>query len=215
MSTLPLARLERHDLCDLALVLGPDAPTLCEGWQSRELVCHLLVRETRPLGAAGLVVPALSGLTERSMARMARHDFAVLVERLRDPGLTPYALPPVERLLNTAEYFVHHEDLRRGQPDWRPRELAPDDEDRLWTIARTMGRLQVRRAGVAVRLAAPRDGGHHAHSADLGGRGEPVVVTGRPSELLLFLFGRAQLHDVRFEGSDAAVATLKGASLGL
>ena len=40
MST-SLARRERDALCDLALLLGPDAPTLCEGWDARDLVTHL------------------------------------------------------------------------------------------------------------------------------------------------------------------------------
>ncbi len=52
------------------------------------------------------------------MARLARQDFAVLVERLRGHGLTPMALPPVDKLFNTVEYFVHHEDLRRAQEGW-------------------------------------------------------------------------------------------------
>ncbi|WP_121252633.1 TIGR03085 family metal-binding protein [Nocardioides ferulae] len=214
MDTPSLARRERHDLCDLALVVGEDAPTLCEGWQAKELICHLLVRETRPLGAAGLVVPGLARLTDRSMARMARHEYAVLVERLRDPGLTPYALPPVERLANTAEFFVHHEDLRRGQSGWEPRTLDAADERRLWAIARMMGRMQVRRAGVAVRIVDPGGPGRPGSAADLGGKGERVTVAGAPSELVLFLFGRDQLHGLEFEGSEGAVATLKGASLG-
>ena len=120
MSRLSLARRERHDLCDLALQLGADAPTLCGDWDAKDLVAHLIVRESSPLGAAGIAVPLLAGLAEREMARVARRDFEVLVERLRDPGLTPYALPAVERVFNTLEYFVHHEDLRRAQPE-RPR----------------------------------------------------------------------------------------------
>src|SRR5690606_40060129 len=106
--TEPLARRERHALCDLALEVGPDAPTRCEGWDVRDLVCHLLVRERSPWGAAGLVLPPLSGLTDRAMAARAEEPFDDLVRRLRSPGLSPYALPVVERAANTAEYFVHH-----------------------------------------------------------------------------------------------------------
>ena len=108
--TSPLARRERHKLCDLALTVGAEAPTLCGDWTVKDLVAHLLVRENRPLAAAGIVVPPLSGLTERSMERMAREDFGVLVEKLRDPGLTMYRIPPAEVAFNTLEYFVHHSD---------------------------------------------------------------------------------------------------------
>ena len=40
------------------------------------------------------------------------------------PGrLSPFALPGVDKLLNTTEYVVHHEDVRRAQPGWEPRAL--------------------------------------------------------------------------------------------
>jgi len=36
---------ERLELCDLLLELGPDAPTLCEGWTTADLAAHLVLRE--------------------------------------------------------------------------------------------------------------------------------------------------------------------------
>ena len=39
---------ERHLLCDELLRLGPDAPTKCEGWDTRDLAAHLVIREERP-----------------------------------------------------------------------------------------------------------------------------------------------------------------------
>ncbi len=55
-----LARSERAALCDLALQVGADRPTLCEGWTVKDLVVHLLVREGSP-AAVGIVVPPLAG----------------------------------------------------------------------------------------------------------------------------------------------------------
>ena len=43
-----VAATERADLCDLFRAVGPDAPTLCEGWTTRDLAAHLVVRERRP-----------------------------------------------------------------------------------------------------------------------------------------------------------------------
>ncbi|MCW2845315.1 MAG: hypothetical protein JWN22_3231 [Nocardioides sp.] len=211
MSTPSLARRERHDLCDLALALGEDAPTLCGEWSAKDLVAHLLVREHRPLGAAGITVPFLAGLTDREMARMARKDFAVLVEKLRDPGLTPYALPGLEQLLNTVEYFVHHEDLRRAQPGWAPRELDPADESRLWSAARVAGRGLVRPAGVPVRLRRSDTGS----TATLRRGDDPVVVTGPPSEIVYFLLGRDQVRGLELEGPADRVERLRAADLGI
>jgi len=150
--TLPLARRERHELCDLALTVGEDAPTLCGDWTAKDLVAHLLVRENRPWSAAGIVVPALSGLTDKSMERMSRQDFGVLVEKLRDPGLTAYRLRPVEVAFNTLEYFVHHEDIRRAQPGWEPRSMDAADVDQLWKLGKGSGRLMARRVGVPFRI---------------------------------------------------------------
>ena len=210
MSTPSLARRERLALCDLALALGEDAPTLCGDWSAKQLVEHLLVREHSPLGAAGIAVPALAGLAEREMARTGRRDFGVLVERLRTPGLTPYALPPVERTLNTLEYFVHHEDLRRAQAGWEPRPLDAADQDRLWRAIRFAGRGLVRPIGVPVRI---RRSDTEA-VATLRRGGDPVTVTGLPAELVMFLFGRDQARGLEFEGPPDRVRRVRRADLG-
>lgn len=210
MGTPPLARRERHALCDLALLLGEDAPTVLPDWTAKDLVVHLLVREYSPLGALGLAVDPLSGLTEREMARVGRRDFTVLVERLRGRGLTPYSLGPVDRVANTLEYFVHHEDLRRAQPDWQPRDLRAGDADAVWRALRLFGRGLVRHAGVPVRIAREDTGAE----ATLRHGSEPAVVSGPPGEVALFLFGREHTRGVRLLGPDERTAALRTAALG-
>lgn len=207
-----LARRERLALCDTAITVGSDAPTLCGDWTARDLVVHLLVRERHPLGALGIVVGPLAGLTERATSRAGRADFPVLVERVRSPWPVPFGLAPLDALANTAEMFVHHEDLRRAAPGWAPRALPRADEDALWRVLGLAGRGLVRPAGVPVRVERADAVG----SATLaGGSGDPVVLTGRPSELLLLVYGRSQLRDVRVEGPDDAVAAFRAADLGL
>ena len=210
MTGTTLARRERDALCDTALTLGPDAPTLCDGWDARDLVAHLLVRERRPWAAVGIVVPPLSGLVDRAMARESRTDYAVMVERLRRRGLSPYTLPVLEQVLNTLEYFVHHEDLRRAQPGWVARELEDGEQDLLWRLLTLAGRVLVRRAGVPVRVSrADRPD----TDVTLRRGHDPVVLTGRPSELALFLFGRHQVADVDAAGPIDSAEKLRG-SLG-
>ena len=53
MNTTRHARAERASLCDLLAEVGPDAPTLCEGWTTALLAAHLVVRERRPDGGPG------------------------------------------------------------------------------------------------------------------------------------------------------------------
>ena len=136
-----MAQTERSALCDTALQVGEDQPTLCGDWTVKDLVTHLLVRE-RSLGAVGIAVSPLSGLTEREMRRLARTDFAELVERVRTgpPRWSPYAVPKLDTMFNTIEYFVHHEDIRRAQPSWEPRDLTDDQQKLLWSMVRTAGK---------------------------------------------------------------------------
>ena len=206
-----LARRERADLCDLALLLGADAPTLCSGWDARDLVTHLLVRERRPLGAAGILVDALSGLTDRSMARYARQDFGVLVERLRTPGLSPYAIAPVDRAANTLEYLVHLEDLRRAQPDWRPRDLARADLDELWRNLHRGAAFLGRSLPVPTVFRRSDSGAE----ATMRKGPDPVTVTGPVAELVLFLFGREAVLDIEITGPEDGVAAVRAADLGV
>ncbi|MEJ7833141.1 MAG: TIGR03085 family metal-binding protein [Nocardioides sp.] len=210
MGKTPLARRERHDLCDLAIILGEDAPTLCGDWTTQDLVAHLLVRENRPLASLGIAIGPLSGLADRAMARVCRQDFGVLVEKLRDPGLTAYRLRPVEVIGNTLEYFVHHEDLRRAQPGWEPRELDRADTDALWSSIRLAGRLLARPGGVPLRIRRADTG---ATATLVRGR-DAVTVTGPVSELVLFLFGRRELRNLEYDGPAGNVALLRGADLG-
>ena len=51
------APIERAAIADLMTSLGPDAPTLCEGWTTRDLAAHLVVRATRVDAAAGILIP--------------------------------------------------------------------------------------------------------------------------------------------------------------
>jgi len=207
----PLARRERDDLCDLALTLGPDAPTLCEGWDAQDLVTHLLVRERRPVSSLGNVVPALSGLTDRAMARGRERSFGVQVEELRRPAPPLRLVPVLDRLMNTFEMVVHHEDLRRAQPAWEPRVLPTADADVLWSQLSKGAAFLGRRLPVPTVVRRSDTGA----TATLRKGPEPVVVSGPVVELVLFLFGRHQTRGLAFDGTPEAVDRLRGADLGV
>jgi len=213
-----LARRERHALCDLAMAVGPEAPTLCEGWTSADLVAHLYVREHRPLAALGLVAPPLAGRTEQAMRAVLHDGYAALCARLRDPGrLTPFGVPAVERAANSLEYVVHHEDLRRGEGpggSWEPRPddtWRPADLDLLWRQVGLVGRGAVRPAGVPVRVVRSDTGA----ARTLRAGEDPVVVTGPVVELVLLLSGRDAVRGVELTGPDEAVAAFEGATRGM
>lgn len=207
-----LARTERAALCDLALELGADAPTLSGGWNVKDLVVHLLIREGSP-AAVGILVRPLARVTDLASDRLARRPLPVLVERLRQgpPFYSPYALAKMDKTFNTLEFFVHHEDIRRAQDGWQPRELDDRTQNVLWKLIRVGGKALVRSAAVGVTLERSDTG----ERAVLKDSSDTVVVSGLPAELVLFSYGRQAQARVELQGADKDIAALTGADLGI
>ncbi len=201
-----LASDERRALCDLFDEVGPDASTLCEGWATRDLAAHLVVRERRPDAVAGILIRALAARTQRVQDSFAAKPWAELVELVRTgpPVWSPFGIPGLADLVNGAEYFIHHEDVRRGGADWAPRPSDATRDAALWRAAGMSGRMAFRRSPVGVTLRRP-DG-----TTALVHRGpSTVVISGEPGELLLTVFGRDAAR-VEFEGDEKAVETVRG-----
>jgi len=204
------ARMERQAFCETARSVGPNAPTLCGDWDTKDLICHLLVRESSLLGVPGIAISALSGLTDREMARLKKQPFERLVERLRKHRLTFYALPPVDAAFNTLEFFVHHEDVRRAQRGWRRRTLPAEALDTLWQALRFQGPALVRPAGVPV-VARRTD--TDETTTLMPGR-DPVELSGPVTEIVFYLYGRDQVRELKFDGPEEKVAKVRRASFG-
>ena len=77
------------------------------------------------------------------------------MQRVRNGPHGPLRLPVLDGLANSAEFFVHHEDVLRAQEDWAPRELPAAQTATLWRTVRVMGRVAYRRAGTGVVLVVP------------------------------------------------------------
>lgn len=209
------ARLEREMLCELLLKDGPDAPTLCGDWTTRDLAAHLVVRERRPDGAIGILVAPFAGYAEKVRRRVADRDYAELVQRVRSgPGpLSPMRPAAVERLVNTIEFFVHHEDVRRASPGWTPRLLHRDLElDLLRPFAR--GAKMLARKSPAGLMLEPA--GYDPIVAKKAGPSEPTVtVRGSVGELVLFMYGRQAHSVVDADGPEQAVRDVRSAPFGI
>ncbi len=200
-------------MCELLDAVGPGHPTLCQGWLTYDLVAHLWVRESDPFAGPGLMISALSDTTEKRMAQAKqRWPYPELVDKVRTgpPTLSVFSMPVLGNQLNTLEYFVHHEDVRRAGPDTTPRVLSASDQDELWKRFKVTARGLMRKAPGGVVLRRP-DG----ETATAKG-GEPVVtVTGEPSELVLFGFGRGAVAAVELSGDEGAVGALRDAPFGV
>jgi uncharacterized protein (TIGR03085 family) len=204
------AQRERAALVETMRATGPDAPTLCEGWTTRDLAAHLVVRERRLDAAPGILLPQLAGYTARVQQQVTDStDWSTLLDRIASgpPLFSPFKV--LDPLVNVAEMFIHHEDVRRAQPDWQPRILDDPTSDALARQVSMMARMTMAKSPARVTLATP-DG----KSLTTTGNGPAVTVTGPPGELLLFAAGREPAR-VGFTGDDSAVAALRSARRGL
>ena len=200
------ASRERAALVNTMRAVGPDAPTLCGEWTTRDLAAHLVLRERRPDAAAGILIPALAGYTARKQQRLTDStDWPDLLEMVVSgpPVYSPLKL--LDPLVNTTEMFIHHEDVRRAAPDWQPRDLDGDLTSALRRQVRLAVRMSLSRAHAMVTL-------NDADGTTLAsvGNGPQCGVTGKPPELLLFLSGRDAVQVV-FTGDDETAQQVRAA----
>jgi uncharacterized protein (TIGR03085 family) len=206
MSGPNLAQQERSTLCDLFVEYGPDAPTLCEGWLAADLAAHLVVRERRPDSGPGLVWPRLAAYTEKvRRAERDRVPFDELVETVRRGP--PTLLRPFDGPMNTVEFFIHVEDLRRGREGWQPRPLSAEWADVLW--ARVGPGSMAKKVPATIVVTSP---GRDAKEA---GSGPRLTLAGDPGELVLFGAGRQAKALVEIDGDETLAAQLRAARLGV
>lgn len=208
---MSVAADERAAMIELMDELGPEAPTLCDGWLTRDLAAHVVVRERRPDAMPGIMIKPLAGLTDRAMREYLGRPWPELLNLLREgpPKWSPLGIDAVSDRVNLIEFFVHHEDVRRGSPGWEPRPADARRDGALWKLLGMMGRVLYRRSSVGVVLRRP-DGAEHA--VRTGPR--PVVVVGEPGEIVLHAYGRGAAR-VEVQGEPSAVQAFQRSPRGL
>lgn len=210
--TTNYANVERRALADLMDSLGPDAPTLCEGWTTRDMAAHLVVRDSRPDAALGILLSPFASHGEKVRLNYAKRDFHPLVDAVRNgpPTLSPLKLGALDKLVNTVEFFVHHEDVIRAQPDAEPRVLPADEMAQLDAAVRRMAKLFLRKAPCGVTIDLEGGQPFIAKSAD-----PMVTISGNAAEVLMFIEGRQAHAHVTMDGPPEAVSALSAASFGI
>jgi uncharacterized protein (TIGR03085 family) len=193
------AQRERAALVETMRAVGPNAPTLCGEWTTRDLAAHLVVREGRLDATAGVAVPFLAGYTarvQRQVTETTAWDELLAKIASGPPLYSPFKL--LDPIANLGEMFIHHEDVRRAQTGWEPRRLDDGMAKALGRGLPLMARLTLGKAPARVSLKNP-DG----KTLTTVGSGPELTVTGEAEELLLFLSGR---DEVRLTFSDAQAA---------
>ena len=197
------AAAQREAFAAVCERLGPDAPTLI-GWTTKELVAHCYVREHRPDATVGVLpLGGLSAYTERVMQSALRvHGYDKLVEEVRTPP--PWLrMPALDDAVNTAEFFVHTEDVRRANA-MEPRPVDMGLEQWVWRRLKRQARLAFRRVPAKVRLV-PAVG----EPVEVGKGGALVEARGRPTELMLLAYNRKDVADLEVSGDKSALWTAK------
>jgi uncharacterized protein (TIGR03085 family) len=191
-----IAQVERALLCDLLDHVGPDRATLCDGWTTHHLVAHLAIREG---SVVEQVRNALPGRGDAMVEEAVRtRDFTALVQQVRGgpPRLSLYGLPKADGVLNTLEFLIHHEDARRGEDGWQPRQLPRWVEDVVWGQVVKTAKLASLRSKRQLTLLRSDTGEEAVVS---GGAGERLLA-GPPSELALYVSGRKHAARVARSG---------------
>lgn len=189
---------ERLQICDLLLELGPDAPTLCEGWTTADLAAHLVLREH------------FHRWSDAQRAAEKAKGFPAMVGRLRAGApLIPWRLPGIRNIFNGLEYFIHHEDVRRANGR-DPRPPMADLEALSWRMVGYSARRVARRIRpYGLELVLP-DGRRHRY-----GSGEMATLTAPATELVLYLGGRRSTSRVTVSGAIDAVAAFERIKLAI
>ncbi|OBB35416.1 TIGR03085 family metal-binding protein [Mycobacterium sp. 852002-51961_SCH5331710] len=204
------AQRERAALVETMREVGPDAPTLCGDWTTRDLAAHLVVRERRLDATPGIMVPALAGYTDRVQRQTAQgSEWEALLDKVASgpPLYSPFKL--LDPVANMGEMYIHHEDVRRAQSGWEPRPLDDATVTALTRSLPLMARMTLAKAPARMTLKTPQ-----GKSLAPVGKGEPLTVIGEAQELLLFVSGRDEVR-VEFEGDAAVVDAVRKNRRGL
>jgi uncharacterized protein (TIGR03085 family) len=209
MAATQVLLTERAGLCDTLDKYGSAAPTLCEGWLTIDLAAHMVVREARSDAAIGLVVPPLAGHLQKVTDEYKSKGFDTLVGMLRTGPPWMHRTGPLATA-NVNENYVHHEDVRRANGEG-PRILDAEMDAILWRMLGFAARMSKKAVkGAALTLRTP-DGRERAVSTE----GIPVVMTGPPGEITLYMSGRKEAADVTLDGEPTGVAIVHAASFGV
>lgn len=205
---MTFASTERTALAELLRRKGPDAPTLCQGWDTRDLAAHLFVREHRPGASLLSVLPGRNAVTtEFEAARERPYPELISAWEAGPGGLNPWRV--LDPVVNGVEHFIHHEDVRRGglnSPDQvEVRALGEDHELQLYRALKLFAPRMLRTDSPVILqpTGLPRLVLHDRPGVSADGQAV-VRVAGDVGELVLWVSGR-DLVRVEIDGDVSRV----------
>ena len=205
-----LQRQGREALCSSLEQVGPDAPTMCEGWRAIDLASHMVVRERDPWTAPVILCGRLTGTIHKMQVNERSRGFQAVVDRLRGGPPWLFRSTPAAVRLNTVEDWIHCEDVRRAN-NLPKRQASADMNDMLWRGVTQAGKVAGLHCDVALHAVSSIDG----RTTTISRGRYPVEVVGEPGEVLLYVTGRMTVADVELRGDPLAVDEVRNSSLRL
>lgn len=204
LGDMTFSNAQRSQLAALLIDLGPNSPTLCEGWETKDLAAHLWIRENRIDAAGGMFIsklePRLEDLTQKTLER----DYEEVVKEWAAGPPKPVKF--IDKQMNTSENFIHHEDVRRANGRTTPQPLSQEAQKQLYGSLKMMAPMMLKKSHSPVVLH-PR-GFDRIVAADKKGvarNGSDVIrVSGEVGELLLWASGR-DVVDVTINGDESKI----------
>jgi len=197
----------RREFADVCAEVGPDAPTLCDGWTTRDLVIHMVLIEGRWDSWFGVMLGKRSRIVrdyyDRLVDRERSREWTALVDRIRTgPRFTPLRSQRVRDRMMPREYLIHTEDVRRA--NGIDVAVSAEAQDVAWTrLPGLAKRFLLTAAPYGLHLRRP-DG-----STMVIASGTPIAtLEGEPLELLLHVFGRTAGTRVELTGDPDAIAAV-------
>lgn len=196
MTKKEFVKSERQFMVDILKKLTPEqwkAKTLCEGWSVEDLAAHMVSRERNIIGGIGLVVPGLHRLHDKRIERVSARGHQYILEKLsKYPSHMPASL-------NTAEFWVHNEDILRGELNMdRP---APNKAVNVVLWDSLKGLVKVKKSLVVdignADLVNSETNEHIRIRFDK--KPKITTITGTAGELLLFFYGRRKAAKVSID----------------
>jgi uncharacterized protein (TIGR03083 family) len=185
---LAAADHERRQSAATLRAVGPNAPTLCDGWRAIDLARHLVMGArlfglstlvgNLPMVALAVPIPAFVPGYVNRRNRLAPWPWDDLLDRLHHPLPRSWALPGVAEW-RFMEYWAHHQDVLRPNDRHVESDLAALAESLPVAV-----RMEVRWR--RVRLAVQPD---NAPGFTVG-RGRLVTITGSLEDIAMWVLGR-------------------------
>jgi hypothetical protein len=109
--------------------------------------------------------------------------------------------------MNTVEFFIHVEDVRRAGAGSEPRPISPELADALWARVGPGG--MAKKVPATIVITSP------GRADKERGTGPRLTLAGDPGELTMFGAGRQAASRVEISGDETLADRLRAAPLGI